>query len=463
MPHALTTNRTMDGGRVSRRRFLRGSAGLAAAGLAAPYCYTSSGLGAAPMSPNDRPHVGCIGVGWIGVYDVASVARYADVVAVCDVDRLRAEASSDGGKRAIFDDYRRLLDRKDIDAVTISTPDHWHARIVIDAIKAGKDVFCQKPLTLTIDEGKILCKAVKAADRVVQVGTQQRSNDPNPVIPPIDLDRGNGKELFLTAIAMCQLGRIGKILRITCAIGGGRLGGPFRKTAPPPELNWNMWQGQAPEHDYIKERVHGSFRLWWEYAGGIMADWGVHHVDIAQWAIGMDHSGPLTIEPLRVVFPTPMRNGYAVRDDCYSTPTEFLVKCTFANGVELFIRHDTDNGILFEGEKGRFFVNRNRLSGKPVEQLAHEPIPEEVLRKLRKGKKSNTHMGNFIGCMKDRTEPVSDVFTHHRAATTCHLANIAIRLGRKLTWNPKTEQIVGDDEANNWQVRTQRKGFEVYG
>jgi hypothetical protein len=169
-------------------------------------------------------------------------------VAVCDVDRLRAEASLNGGKRAIFDDYRRLLDRKDIDAVTISTPDHWHARIVIDAIKAGKDVFCQKPLTLTIDEGKILCRVVKASDRVVQVGTQQRSNDPNPAIPPVDFDRGNGKELFLTAIALCQLGRIGKIRRVTCAIGGGRVGGPFRKTAPPPELNWNLWQGQVTVH-----------------------------------------------------------------------------------------------------------------------------------------------------------------------------------------------------------------------
>ena len=291
-------------------------------------------------------------------------------MAVCDVDRNRAEDASDGGKRTIYEDYRKLLDRKDIDAVTISTPDHWHAKIAIDAMRAGKDVYCQKPLTLTIDEGKKLCKVVKETGRVFQVGTQQRSTS----------------EFFLTAVAMCQLGRIGKIRRVTCAIGGGSAGGPFKKTPPPPELDWDMWLGQAPKVEYIKERCHSTFRCWYEYSGGELTDWGAHHVDIAQWAIGMDHSGPLSVEPISFTLPVPFEKGYPKVDDCYNTATAFMIKCMFPNGVELIIRHDTDNGILFEGEKGRFFVNRGKLTGKPVERLKDNPIPADVLTKLRKGK-----------------------------------------------------------------------------
>ena len=180
---------------------------------------------------------------WKDISDLTNAAKFGTVVAVCDVDRKRAEAASDGGKRTIYGDYRKLLDRKDIDAVTISTPDHWHAKIAIDAMQAGKDVFCQKPLTLTIDEGKKLCKVVKETGRVFQVGTQQRSGD----------------DWFQTAVAMCHLGRIGKIRRVTCAIGGSSAGGPFKKTPPPPELDWDMWLGQAPKVEYIKERCHYTF------------------------------------------------------------------------------------------------------------------------------------------------------------------------------------------------------------
>ena len=389
--------------------------------------------------------MGFVGYGG-GGGDLNCAAECGTVVAVCDVDRTRAEAASDGGKRTIYDDYRKLLDHKDIDAVTVSTPDHWHAKISIEAMRAGKDVYCQKPLTLTIDEGKRLCKVVKETGRVLQVGTQQRS--------------GDGR--FLEAVAMCRLGRIGKIHRVTCTIGHGPTGGPFQKTTPPSGLNWDMWLGQAPKVDYIRERCHSSFRWWYEYSGGIMTDWGAHHVDIAQWAIGMEQSGPITVEPVSFQLAAPLERGYPKRDDCYNTATAFMIRCLFANGVEMIIRHDTDNGILFEGERGRFFVDRGRLVGKPVERLKDDPIAEDVLTRLRKGKPAMSHMANFVACIKDRSLPISDVFSHHRAMTTCHLANLAVRLGRgKLTWNPETEQIVGDDEANAWQSRPQRKGFEL--
>jgi predicted dehydrogenase len=444
----------------TRRSFLQKSTGIAAAGLLTPYIFTARAIRAdEPKSKNDRPNFGCIGNGDMGflypkeINDLTSAGRYGTVVAVCDVDRKRAEAASDGGKRTVYQDYRKLLDRKDIEAVTISTPDHWHVKIAIDALRAGKDVYCQKPLTLTIDEGKKLCKVVKQSDRVFQVGTQQRSTG----------------EFFLTAVAMCHLGRIGKIRRVTCAIGGGETGGPFKKLPPPPELDWDMWLGQAPKVEYIKERTHSTFRGWYEYSGGELTDWGAHHVDIAQWAIGMDHSGPVSVEPISFKLPVPFEKGYPKVDDCFNAPTAFMIKCMFPNGVEMIIRHDTDNGILFEGEKGRFFANRGKVTGKPAQRLKDEPIPADVLTKLRKGKPDfmeagnpwTRHMANFAACIKDRSTPISDVFTHHRILTTCHLANIAIRLNRKLTWNPETEQIVGDDEANAWQSRPQRKGYEI--
>ena len=457
----------MNPSQQNRRRFLKKSLGMAAVGVAVPYFLPNTTLLAGDKpAKNDRPVFGCIGMGNMGllydsnskgvsgISDLSSASLAGTVVAVCDVDSKRAQYASDEGKRAVYADYRKLLDRKDIDAVTISTPDHWHVKIAIDAMRAGKDVHCQKPLTLTIDEGKKLCKVVKETGRVLQVGTQQRSQN----------------DEFLKAVAMCHLGYLGKIKRISCAIGARDTGGPFKKTAPPAELNWDMWLGQAPKVEYIKERTHDLFRGWFEYAGGSVTDWGAHHVDIAQWAIGMDHSGPLTVEPISSKFSVPLdKKGYPTRDDCFSTPIEFMVKCVFPNDVEVTIRHDTDNGILIEGEKGRIFVNRGKLVGKPTERLKDEPIPEDYLAKLRKGKPAfnevgnpwNRHMLRFAVCMRDRSLPISDVYTAHRTLTTCHLANISLRLNRKVTWNPELEQIVGDDEANAFLSRPQRKGFEI--
>lgn len=439
--------------RVSRRGFLCRSA---ASGLAIPALWLANdGIAGESRSKSDRLVVGCIGNGGMGRGDAAAASRFGDIAALADVDRGRSEALAGNekifkGKKKpeIFDDYRKLLDRKDIQIVTISTPDHWHTKIAVDALQAGKDVYCQKPLTLTIDEGKILCRVVRQTGRVLQVGTQQRSEN---------------NEMFLKAVAMCRHGRLGKIKRATCVIGGGPKGGPFKKTAPPPGLNWERWLGQAPLVDYIKERCHGSFRWWYEYSGGKLTDWGAHHVDIAQWAIGMEGSGPKTIEPLAAVHSQPLKNGLPTLDDCYNTANTFQILCTFADGTEILIRNDVDNGITFEGEKGKFFVNRGKLTGEPVDRLKQDPISEDALKKLRKGKASNSHMGNFVACVKDRSTPISDVFSHHRALTTCHLANIAIRLGRKLTWDAEKEAIVGDAEANAWLSRPQRKGYQIEG
>jgi predicted dehydrogenase len=419
----------------SRRRFLQTSA-AAAAGITVPYWF--AGQSAQGASKNDRPTVGCIGTGdrWNGLYK--GVLPHGDIVAVCDVDRKHVESGKEkaGGKADMYDEYRKLLDRKDIDVVTIVTPDHWHTKIAIDAMRAGKDVYCEKPLTLTIDEGKQICKVLKETGRVFQVGTQQRSEM---------------NQRFLTAIAMIRDGRIGKVKKATCAIGSAPSEGPFPVMPVPPELNWEMWLGQAPLVDYTQKRCHYEFRWWYEYSGGKMTDWGAHHVDIATWGIGAEHSGPISVEGTATHPNIP--NGY-------NTATNFHVTCKYADGTEVVIRDDTENGVTFEGEKGTIFVSRGALNGKPVEELKDKPLPEGAIATLYGGKPTS-HMANFFQSARARKQPVSDVFTHHRSITTCHLANIAIRLGRKIQWDPAAEQIVGDSEAQSWQSRAQRKGYEI--
>jgi predicted dehydrogenase len=422
-----------------RREFLLNVSSATAAGLVVPYWFTASRARAADSeSKNDRPLVGCIGTGdrWNGLYQ--SIRKHGDIVAVCDVDRKHAESGREkaGGNADIYEDYRQLLDRKDIEVVSIVTPDHWHSKIAIDAMKAGKDIYCEKPLTLTIDEGKLIRKVLEQTNRVFQVGTQQRT----------EMNRR-----FLTAIAMIRDGRIGKVQKVTCAIGSAPTGGPFEPMPVPAELNWEMWLGQAPLVDYTEKRCHYEFRWWYEYSGGKMTDWGAHHVDIATWAIGADHGGPISV------------GGTAIHPDTpnsYNTATEFHVTCKYADGVEVIIRHDTENGLTFEGDRGQFFVSRGSLTGTPVDELKESPLPEDAIVKLYGGEPTS-HMGNFFDCVKSRKQPISDVSTHHRAMTTCHLANIAIRLGRIIHWDPETEQIVGDSEAQSWQSRPQRKGYEV--
>lgn len=436
----------------SRRDFLRVSA---VSPLLLPLVATAGRTMAdETRAKNDRPRLGLIGAGGQGSGVARGASRFGDFLAVCDVDKRHAERAREQkdigkGKADVYEDYRKVLDRKDVDAVIIGTPDHWHTKICIDAMKAGKDIYCEKPLTLTIDEGKTLCRVAKETGRVVQVGTQQRSEH---------------NRVFLLAVALVRSGRIGQIKRVTAAIGGGPTGGPFPKEKPPGELNWDMWLGQAPKVDYIKRRCHNDFRWWYEYSGGKLTDWGAHHVDIGQWAIGMEDSGPTSIEVVKGVLPVDYKDGLPTADDRYNTTTEFLVKATFANDVEMHIRHDTENGVTFQGTGGRIFVTRDRidLSGGAVAALYRDPVPESLLVELRKGKRVDGHMANFFECVRDRAVPVSDVWTHHRALTTCHLANIAIRLGgRKLTWDPAKEEIVGDSEANAWQSRLQRSGYEI--
>ena len=441
---------------TSRRNFLQTSAAALAAGFS-PYWFTSESNRAFGFrDPSERLVIGCIGTGSRWSQIVGGAMNFGEVAAVCDVDQDHAGKARDlvrdaQGKKGVnrdidvYGDYRKILDRDDIDVVSIVTPDHWHSKIAIEAMKAGKDIYCEKPLTLTIDEGKQIIRVLNETKRVFQVGTQQRS------------EMG---ERFLKAIAIIRDGRIGQVKKAQCAIGGAPASGPLKTESVPANLDWEMWLGQAPKVDYIPRRCHYEFRWWYEYSGGKMTDWGAHHVDIAQWAIGMDNSGPVSVEGT-ATHPVPFKDGYPTVDNEYNAATEFNVTCKFPNGVDLVIRHDTENGILFEGTEGELFVSRGALKGSAVDGLKDKPLPEDALVKLYKGKKPGNHMQNFFDCIKTRELPISDVYTHHRAMTTCHLANIAIRLGRKLEWNPETEQIMNDPDAQKWQAREQRQGYEI--
>lgn len=434
---------------LSRRGLFRSAAAALATATMVPYVPTADAeKRIAPRSKNDRFGIGAIGMRYQGTVIAEKARAHGDIVAIADVDRhVREQArASFGSTPAIYEDYRKLLDRKDVDVVTIGTPDHWHAKMVIDACLAGKDVYVEKPLTLTVEEGILLCRVVQKTGRVVQVGSWQRSD-----------------HRFRLACELVRQGRIGKLKRVEVVLGKNVTGGPFPTSDPPRHLNWDLWQGQTPAVPYIEERCHYTFRWWYEYSGGQMTDWGAHHMDIAQWGIGADTSGPVEIHG-KAEFPN-VPNGYNVA-------TKFSARLVYANGVELTVDDEGRNGVMFEGEDGRIFVNRGTISGKPVEDLESNPLPREqfklyafdnLSRPPRMGKLDAivNHMGNFFDCVKSRKTPISDVVSQHRSASVCHLANISMRLGRKLRWDPGQQQFIGDEEANRWLRRPQRPGYEV--
>ncbi|MCH8839453.1 MAG: Gfo/Idh/MocA family oxidoreductase [Planctomycetes bacterium] len=456
---------------TTRREFLQQTAATGAA-FSAAYVWTNRQARAQGAATELR--IGAIGVGGSrGAFNRGGVvargaAQFGQLVAVCDVDDLHAAEFNQefDGKLSTYRDYREMLQKEKPDIVTIGTPDHWHVAIAIAALRAGCDVYCEKPLTLTIDEGIEIEKVVKETGQVFQVGTQQRSEN--------DQD-------FLKAIAIVQSGRLGKNVNAHMAIGKSKAGGPFSTVPTPDDLDWDMWLGPAPKVDYCPERQR-KFRWFFDYSGGKMTDWGAHHLDIAQWALGFEHSGPVKVSGTANFTPLvpdhfdwhAYLDGEAKMPNAFNTPAGFDVKLEYVNGSFIsmsdhFQREggtDFGNGILFEGEEGRIFVNRGRLSGKPVDDLTETDQQEIQGRvvELYKGKepgRSGGHMGNFFECVKDRTEPVSDVATHHRTMTSCHLSNIALMLGRELNWDPDKQQFVNDPEAEAFRTRRRRGGYSL--
>jgi len=413
---------------MSRRSFLK-SAGAAA--LAAPYVITSSALGAeGKPAASDRLTMGFIGVGGMGRGNLGSFLghREVQVLAVCEVDTEKLEAAKKQvedryGKEiekgqykgcGVYRDFRELVYRDDLDAVCISTPDHWHAVPAIEAAKNGKDIYCEKPLSLTIGEARAMIKAVRRYERVFQTGSQQRSSSN-----------------FRFACEMVQSGRIGKVQTINVNVGG-----PSRDCylppAPVPEgLDWDAWLGPAPWRPYSKGIHPGSWRSYRDYSGGGMTDWGAHHFDIAQWGMGMDGSGPAEVYP---------PDGKDVARLTYK----------YANGTIMY-RGGGGNGVLFTGEHGKIEVNRGHLKTWPEEMKNEKTAPGEVHLY-----DSRSHRGNFLECIRSRRKPICDVEIGCRSATVCHIGNIAYWLKRPLKWDPVKEQFIGDAEANRWLDRPKR-------
>lgn len=439
----------------TRRGFLKTAAGA----VMLPVAWTGrSALGS--ESKNDRIGVAAIGTsryrpGTWGKKEAfdgqgTAIARkagaFGDMLAVADVNKRFAGLFSENYANGcpVHTDYRHLLDRKDIDVVTIGTPDHWHAKIAVDAMRAGKDVYCEKPLTLTIGEGKILCRVAKETGAVFQVGTQQRSEC--------------GLR-FLKAAAIVRSGRLGKNVNALSSVGQpdfvgpNKSRGPFKTSAPPKELDWNMWLGQAPVAEYCPQRYRYDWRWWFEYSGGQATDWGVHHTDIAVWAMGLDDTGPAHIEG-KATF-SGVKGGFNVAET-------FDCNMKFADGQTIRL-YSGPNELIFSGEKGRIRVNRGGLTGKPVEELTKKDNEElaEIMGRLYNGKQPGNHMKNFFDCIRDRSRPVSDIDSHHRSVSCCHLANIAMRLGRPLKWDPEKEDFIADAEASSMISRPQRKPYNI--
>jgi predicted dehydrogenase len=430
---------------ISRRGLLRS----AAVAIVAPYFVPSAALGRAGRpGANERLTLGLIGVGNMGSAHLEAYLGRDDVqiVAICDVDRMKreqakakveqqyaAERESGAYKGCeIYHEYEQLLARPDIDVVVIAVPDHWHAIIAVAACAAGKDVYCEKPLALTINEAWAMVAAARRYARVFQTGSQQRSD-------------GN----FRLACELVRNGRIGKLLTVNYDVQG-----PSREKYLPEEpvregLDWERWLGPAPWQPYSAERCSGDYGGGWrdirDYSGGMTTDWGAHHIDIAQWGMGADGTGPVEIVP------PPRAPATRQRVD---PGKEQTLTMTYANGVKLI--HGGANGVLFTGTDGKIEVNRGYFRTWP-ESIGREPIGPNDLRLYA----SDDHRGDWLACVRARRRPICDVEIGASSVTVCHLANIAFWTGRTIRWDSARREIIGDPAAARWLDRPKRAPYRL--
>ena len=426
----------------SRRGFLRSTRNVAVGlGVIGPNIFLNRTKAVSGQNPSEFIRIGFIGVGGQGNSNLGALIKNA--VAVCDVDRTHLRSTrervekANGRPCAAFSDYRKLLEDKSIDAVLIATPDHWHTLPAIDACEAGRDVYCEKPLTLTIAEGQALVKAVRRCKRVLQTGSQQRS-----------------ETKFLKACEYVRSGRIGKVKTVKVGLPGVNYSerakpAPVPADMPPPELDYDLWLGPAPLRPYDINRVHYLFRFFWDYSGGQMTNFGAHHLDIAQWGLVMDASGPVEIEG----------SGIYNAEKLYETPQSFEATYKYANGVMMYCSNHPGQfkgGTAFEGDRGTIYVTRGNVESTP-EEILQQPLDNKSVKLYA----TTDHDQNWLDCIKSRKDPICDVETGHRSATVCHLGNIAIRTGKKVIWDPKKQEIVGDAELAKWVSRPYRAPWKL--
>jgi predicted dehydrogenase len=434
---------------LTRRDFIK----TAAAAAVAPAVVPSSVFGR--PAPSDTILLGCIGVGRQGQGDMQEAVYRgleagARVVAVCDVDSHRAEDAqwlvekiyaTELGKNgykgcAVFRDFRELLARDDIDGVLIVTPDHWHAAHAVAAANAKKDIYVEKPLTYSIAEGQKLVKAVRANKRILQVGSQQRSS-----------------VYFRTACELARNNRLGKLTSIRVTLPSDQGTGDPRTMPVPKNLDYDFWLGPAPQAPFSEDRVHPQRnyeRPGWlqieQYCRGMITGWGSHMNDIAQWGNGSDDTGPVEFEG----------KGDFPDRGLFDVHTTFHVDALYANGVRLIMETGDPAGVRFEGDRGWVFVQRGKIEASDPGILRQKIGDDEI-----KLYQSSNHMKNFLECMRSQKEPAAPVEVGHRSNSVCVLAHIAMKLGRKLKWDPKGERFVGDEEANRWLDYSHRAPWMV--
>lgn len=422
---------------LSRRQFLKGSA-AAGALMALPTILPSRLFG--QNAPSNQIVVGLIGVGGMGGDHLKALLGFPEVriAAVCDVDRVRAVTAAESVNQfygnqdcAALGDFRDLASRAGIDAVWVCTPDNWHALTAIEAIRNGKDVYVEKPLTLTIAEGRALVDAARKHNRVVQTGTQQRSSR-----------RFHDTAEFIRNGGLRRLDRI----EILIPANNKYAPGTWQEDPVPEGLDWEMWLGPAPWSPFNRHACHYNFRFIRDYAAGQVTNWGAHYIDIAQWALGVDDSGPVWIEG----------HGQFPTTGLFTTATKVDFTCTYANDVTLRCRtrYDgiSDGNVRFFGDRGWIDVSRSASKASDPELL------KEVSARTGDFKlpSSANHHDNFLRAIRTREKPISDVEIGHRTTTVCNLGNIAMLLDRKLRWDPVKEEFVGDAMANRMRGRSMR-------
>jgi predicted dehydrogenase len=433
---------------MDRRHFLKTVAvagGAAVAGF--PTIVRASALGkGGAVAPSDRIVMAGIGFGMMGPDNMANFLEKPEVqwVAVCDLDTVplamakgMADKKYGNNACATYHDFRELYQRKDLDAVSIAVPDHWHAILSIAALRAGLDVYGEKPLTHNLREGRALCDAVKRYGRVWQTGSWQRS-----------------VENFHQAAELVRNGRIGKIKRIEVGLPSGHydFAGTFGQEAlvpPPQNLDYEYWVGPAPWWPYCKARVHMNWRWNMDFGGGQYMDWIGHHLDIAHWGMGWDETGPVEIEA----------TGEYPTSGIYNSPTRYYVKAKYADGTPMVLAGGYDeiwSGTKWIGEYGWVWVDRGQFETEPA-SLKREVIGPEEIRLYR----SRDHHQNFLNCVRSRGKTITPAETAHRSASVGHLGVIAMEVGRKIKWDPATETIIGDPEAERLLGHSYRKPWQL--
>ncbi|MBN2375196.1 MAG: Gfo/Idh/MocA family oxidoreductase [Sedimentisphaerales bacterium] len=434
----------MSSGKLTRRSFIKEAM---AGAIGFPYVVSSSALGkAGSVAPSERVVLGAIGVGPQGAGVLGQFLGQKDVqvVAVCDVKRPVREkiqnwvnSHYDRGGCAAYNDFRELIARDDIDAVSIASTDHWHVLHALCAARAGKDMYVEKPLGLSLQEGQVLRDAIQQYSRKFQFGTQQRSDG-----------------MFRFACELALNGRIGKIHTIEVGTWGSHASGTFPKMPVPNWIDYEMWLGPAPWAPYTEKRVINDGG-WWhisDYALGFIAGWGIHHVDIAQWGNGTELTGPVEVEGVGVYPPDGMND----------VATDWDVNLKYANGVTVHFTNTkpeqgrNPQGVKFEGTEGWVFVRRGFIDAHPKSLLQEVIGPNEIHLPV-----SNHHQRNLIDCIRTRNRTVAPIDVAVRSDTICQISDIALRLGRKLKWDPDQENFVGDAEANRMLHRAMRSPWKL--